>query len=88
MGVCYFINKVVEADNLIEATKTWAGALSEGAPLSQKFGKQIMRQVHTSTFEETVDLEAKLQNDCISSKDSLGAIDAVFKKKKPVFIGE
>jgi 2-(1,2-epoxy-1,2-dihydrophenyl)acetyl-CoA isomerase len=81
------VNKVVEADKLVEATNTWAKTLAKGAPLSQKFGKQIMRQVHTSTYEETVDLEAKLQNNCFTSKDTLGAIDAFFKKKKPVFIG-
>lgn len=82
------VNKVVEADKLVEATQTWAETLAEGAPLAQKFGKQIMRQVYTSTFEETIELEAKLQNNCSTSQDSLAAIAAFFEKKKPVFTGK
>lgn len=82
------INKVVEADKLVEDTQAWAESLTEGAPLSQKFGKKIMRQVHNLTYEETVDLEAKFQNKCVTSKDMLNAIDAFFKKEKPVFTGE
>lgn len=82
------VNKVTEADQLIEATKAWAETLSEGAPLAQKYGKQIMRQVHTSSFEETLAREANLQNNCSSSQDSQGAIMAFFEKKKPIFVGK
>lgn len=82
------INKVVEADKLVEATQAWAETLAEGAPLAQKFGKQIMRQVHTSTFEETLGREANLQNNCSTSQDSQNAVMAFFEKKKPVFVGK
>jgi len=81
-------NKVVPADSLIEATQAWAEKLAEGAPLAQKFGKQIMRRVHTSTLEETIDLESARQVDCSSSQDSANAIMAFFEKKKPTFSGE
>jgi len=83
-----FVNKVVEASQLTDATKAWAEALAEGAPLAQKFGKEIMRGVHVSTVEETLDLEAKIQITCSTSKDSASAVNAFFKKEKPIFIGE
>lgn len=81
-------NKVVSLDELPAATQTWAETLAEGAPLAQKFGKQIMRQVHSSTLEETIDFESKTQNSCSGSQDSANAIAAFFEKKKAVFVGK
>jgi len=73
---------------LDQSTKAWAETLAEGAPLAQKFGKQIMRQVHTFSYEETLALEAKIQTTCSTSQDSQAAVAAFFEKKKPVFIGK
>ena len=81
-------NKVVETDALASATQAWAEAIAEGAPLAQKFGKQIMRKVHSSSFEETLNREAKLQITCSTSQDAMTAIGAFFEKKKPVFVGK
>jgi 2-(1,2-epoxy-1,2-dihydrophenyl)acetyl-CoA isomerase len=81
-------NKVVADDTLAEETQAWAAKLADGAPLAQKFGKQIMREAHTATFEETLDLESKLQVTCSTSQDSAAAIGAFFEKKKPVFTGK
>lgn len=81
-------NKVVADDALQEETQAWAERLAEGAPLAQKYGKQIMRTVHTATFEETLDLESKLQVSCSTSQDAAVAIGAFFEKKKPVFTGK
>lgn len=83
-----FINKVVEAPVLYEETQRWAKTLSEGAPLAQRYGKQIMRKVHTSSVEETINLEANLQVDCSTSEDCQNAISSFFKKQKPTFIGK
>ncbi|WP_166424619.1 enoyl-CoA hydratase/isomerase family protein [Paraglaciecola sp. 20A4] len=82
------VNKIVEASKLDEATQAWAQTLAEGAPLAQMYGKQIMRAVHTSSVEETINLESALQVNCSTSADSLSAINAFFAKKKPVFIGK
>lgn len=82
------VNKVVEASQLEEVTNAWALRLAEGAPLAQKLGKKILRGVHTSSLDETLRLEAKHQVTCSTSKDSLSAINAFFKKTKPVFVGE
>lgn len=81
------VNKVVDSDTLASATQAWAEVIAEGAPLAQKFGKEIMRKVHHSSFEETLDREAKLQTACSTSQDAMTAIGAFFEKKKPVFVG-
>jgi len=80
-------NKVVAADTLLDTTQTWAENLAQGAPLSQKFGKQIMRSVHDSSYSEIVDKESKIQTTCMLSKDCEGAIAAFFEKRKPIFSG-
>lgn len=82
------VNKVVASTQLQLETQTWAQALAQGAPLAQKFGKQIFRQVHTSSFEQTLDLESRRQTTCSTSVDSQAAITAFFEKKQPVFTGK
>lgn len=81
------VNKVVAPAELDQQTQAWAQGLAQGAPLAQMYGKQIMRKVHTSTIEETLDLESKLQVNCSTSQDCQNAIKAFFKKEKPVFVG-
>ena len=82
------INKVVAADNLVAETTTWAEKLAQGAPLAQKFGKRIMRGVHTSSFMETFDSESETQVTCSSSQDAGSAVNAFFAKEKAVFVGK
>jgi 2-(1,2-epoxy-1,2-dihydrophenyl)acetyl-CoA isomerase len=82
------VNKVVAADELASETRAWAEALAQGAPLAQKFGKQIMRSVHESSYAKIVDQESKIQDICSASEDAQGAIVAFFEKKKTVFNGK
>jgi len=80
-------NKVVAVEELAATSQSWAENLAQGAPLAQKFGKKIMREVHVSSYSETVDQESKIQTTCMNSKDCEGAITAFFAKQKPVFEG-
>jgi len=82
------VNKTFALDELQKGTQSWAEALAKGAPIAQKFGKKIMRDVHQSMFEQTLDQESKLQVDCSSSADAATAISAFFTKQKPVFTGK
>jgi len=82
------VNKVVANDELEKTCRNWAQALSQGAPIAQRLGKEIMRSVHTSSYQETFDQESIRQAECSSSKDHMAAIDAFFKKTTPIFTGE
>jgi 2-(1,2-epoxy-1,2-dihydrophenyl)acetyl-CoA isomerase len=81
-------NKVVAAEDLVSETQAWAEALAQGAPLAQKYGKQIMRSVHDLSYNEIVDRESKIQVTCSTSQDSQSAVMAFFEKKKAVFVGK
>lgn len=82
------INRVVPLDNLVAETQNWAETLAQGAPLSQKLGKYIMRSVHDRSYNEILDFESKTQNECMLSKDCQAAMMAFFNKEKPVFTGK
>ncbi len=82
------INKVVAADSLQESAQTWAEALVKGAPLAQKFSKQILRQAMDEELGQIIDLEAKTQITTITSEDYTNAVEAFFNKETPVFVGK
>jgi 2-(1,2-epoxy-1,2-dihydrophenyl)acetyl-CoA isomerase len=81
-------NKHCAVTDLADQTARFAQSLAAGAPLAQKFGKQIMRSVHDSDFETIFNTESRLQTTCMESTDSKNAVSAFFKKEKAVFIGE
>jgi 2-(1,2-epoxy-1,2-dihydrophenyl)acetyl-CoA isomerase len=82
------VNKVVESAKLDDETQTWAQNLAKGAPLAQRYGKQIMRAVPTSSVEEIINLESKFQVNCSISEDFQNASTAFFNKQKPTFTGK
>lgn len=80
-------NKVVAADDLQQVSQEWALKLAEGAPISQRFTKQLMRKVSQMDYSQVVDEEAKLQAQCIDSEDAKVGITAFLNKTKPTFTG-
>ncbi|AMO67263.1 enoyl-CoA hydratase/isomerase family protein [Zhongshania aliphaticivorans] len=83
-----FVNKVVSAEDLESEAQSWAATLAKGAPLAQKFTKQIMRSVADSQYVDVLDKEARLQTVCSTSSDSQKAVMAFFEKKEAIFTGE
>ena len=81
-------NKVVPANELLNQTQAWAEKLAQGAPLAQKFGKQVLRSAARSSLTDVIDQEAKIQVITTTSEDHINATMAFFKKEKPVFIGK
>jgi 2-(1,2-epoxy-1,2-dihydrophenyl)acetyl-CoA isomerase len=81
-------NKVVPANELLNQTQAWAEKLAQGAPLAQKFGKQVLRSAARSSLTDMIDQEAKIQVITSTSEDHINAAMAFFKKEKPVFNGK
>ncbi|OUS31850.1 enoyl-CoA hydratase [Gammaproteobacteria bacterium 45_16_T64] len=81
------VNRVVETDELTTQTQQWAESLVRGAPLSQRYSKEILQQAAQMSLSETIDLEAKRQNITITSKDAKEGAMAFFQKRKPTFVG-
>ena len=81
-------NKRVPKAELMEVTLELAKQFSLGAPLAQIALKKLMRRAVHMTYSEVINEEARLQSELIQSEDSRSAIDAFFKKQKPVFKGK
>lgn len=82
------VNKVLPADGFREATLTWAHHLAENiAPLSMRYAKEIVWAAAETDWDNTVNLEAALQNHCVASDDSKEGGLAFLEKRKPVFKG-
>jgi len=81
-------NRVVVADNLIDAAQEWAERIAHGAPLAQAAVKKVMRRAATMSYAEVVDQEALEQSKLIESDDSRNAIAAFFAKRKALFLGK
>ncbi len=81
-------NAVVSLDQLDPAVEAKAEKLAKGAPLAQSAAKKILRQMEHLTLEEAIRLEAATQQPLTESEDCRNAVDAFFKKEKPVFRGK
>lgn len=80
-------NKLVADDELSAAAQKWAETLAQGAPLAQRYTKQLARRSLEQSLDQAIDAEAYCQDICTTSEDAATAINAFFAKKKPVFSG-
>ncbi len=80
-------NKLFPAAELDAETRAWADKLATGAPLAMSAAKRLLRQVGRETYADTISLEGQEQNALTQSQDFASAVEAFFKKEKPVFKG-
>ncbi len=81
-------NKVVAADSLATETQAWAEKLALGAPLVQRYAKEILQRATSMGLSDVIDLEAQRQNITLVSKDAMEGGMAFFEKRPPRFGGE
>jgi len=81
------VNRVVGAGEARQVALDWAAQLAQGAPLTMRHAKAVLRRAVTGTLDDTFADEARLQADCATSQDAADAIAAFFDKRKPVFSG-
>ncbi len=81
------VNKVVPADELVAQTQAWAEKLALGAPLAQRYAKEILHSAMNMGLPEVIDLEGQRQNITLTSKDAIEGGMAFFEKRQPQFCG-
>ena len=80
-------NKVVADDSLQDEARAWAEKLTESAPLTMKYSKQVLQKAMRSDYMDVMRMESGIQQMCYKSEDSKEAIKAFFDKRKPEFKG-
>ena len=81
-------NKIVSGDELDSAVQQWAEKLAAGAPIAQRFSKQLVHKVSQGNLANAIQLEGAAQNICTKSDDARMAMQAFMEKKPPVFVGK
>jgi 2-(1,2-epoxy-1,2-dihydrophenyl)acetyl-CoA isomerase len=81
------VNRVVPHDQLAETVATWSGKLAAGPTLAFGLTKRAMNQSWTMSLDESLAVEAQLQEECSHSADNREGIQAFLEKRSPKFKG-
>ncbi|HEX6386613.1 MAG TPA: enoyl-CoA hydratase-related protein [Anaerolineae bacterium] len=81
------VNRVVPADQLMEAVAAWAQPLATGATLAYGLTKRAMHRSRNMSLDEALDYEAYLQEIASNSHDYQEGVAAFMEKREPQFTG-
>ena len=78
-------NKVTSSDKLKEDSMNWALGLAKRSPQSLGNTKKLMRESLSSSYWDTYNSEAEIQNSLTRSPQNHEAVLAFFEKREPNF---
>lgn len=81
------VNRVVPAEQLMEAATAWAQPLATGPTLAYGLTKRAMHKSRTMDLEEALAYEAYLQEIASHSRDYHEGVNAFMEKREPQFRG-
>ncbi|HEY7724872.1 MAG TPA: enoyl-CoA hydratase-related protein [Anaeromyxobacteraceae bacterium] len=81
-------SRAVPPDRLREEALAWAARVADNAPVSLRQAKRAIDGGFDLPIEEALDLENRMYQDCLATRDRLEALRAFAEKRKPVFTGE
>jgi methylglutaconyl-CoA hydratase len=82
------VSAAVPAARLRDEALAWAGLVARNAPVSLRQAKRAIDGGFGLPLEEALDLENRMYQDCLGTKDRVEALRAFAEKRKPVFTGE
>lgn len=80
-------NRVVADGAVLDEAKAWARRLAEQAPIAMAGTKRALRASGSSSLEEILGIEARHQQECVTSSDFKEGVSAFFAKRPPRFTG-
>jgi enoyl-CoA hydratase/carnithine racemase len=82
------VSRLAPAPRLLEEALALAGAIARNAPVSLRQAKRAIDDGFHLPLEEALDLENRLYQDCLGTRDRVEALRAFAEKRAPVFTGE
>ncbi|MEP5762156.1 MAG: enoyl-CoA hydratase family protein [Litoreibacter sp.] len=83
-----FYNRVVAADELVEAAQDMAARIAAGPNFAHMMTKTMLAQEWSMSIEQAIEAEAQAQAICMQTGDFERAYNAFVSKEKPVFEGD
>lgn len=82
------INRVVPAEQLMDAARAMASAICDNGPLAVRAAKQIMTASRHSGMEEALKMELQMGDYLLNTRDFEAGVQAFHTRSKPVFQGK
>jgi enoyl-CoA hydratase len=82
------VSRITPAAALLDAAREVALQVARNAPVSLRQAKRAIDGGFHLPLEEALDLENRLYQDCLGTKDRVEALRAFAEKRPPVFKGE
>ena len=82
------VNRIVEANRLLETTLSYANHLATRAPLAQQFAKDVMARAHGMPLEEALKLESMSFHNLGQTTDLDEGTSAFREKREAKFKGQ
>ncbi|MPR00071.1 enoyl-CoA hydratase [Modestobacter sp. I12A-02628] len=81
------VHRVVPADQVLVEAQVLAGRLAQGPTAAYAAIKTVLATAATDSLEDTLALEARLQQQLGSTRDHREAVEAFLAKRAPTFTG-
>ena len=82
------VNRVFDAERLMEESLKYAAHLASRAPLAQQFAKDVMRRAHGLTIDEALKLESMSFHNLGGTEDLDEGTTAFKEKRRAKFVGK
>jgi len=82
------VGRIAPAARLLEEALAYAGEAARNAPVSLRQAKRAIDGGLHLPLDAALDLENRLYQDCLGTKDRVEALRAFAEKRPPVFTGE
>ena len=76
------VNRIVAQDRLLAESLAFAEKLASGAPLAQRFAKEVVRRVHGMPMDEALRLESTSFRNLAHTED-MAEGNAAFRERRP-----
>lgn len=83
-----YFNRLVSADELMDAAQDLARRIADGPGFANMMTKTMLAQEWSMSIEQAIEAEAQAQAICMQGQDFHRAYNAFVAKKKPVFKGD
>jgi enoyl-CoA hydratase/carnithine racemase len=82
------VSRAVPPERLREEALAWARQVARNAPVSLRQAKRAIDGGFALPLDEALELEQRMYQDCLGTRDRVEALQAFAEKRQPVFTGE